>query len=132
MTVREGCCPCGQLVVRCTGDPVRVSVCHCLDCQRRSGSAFAAQARWPAGDVALVGTSAQWTKRSESGSLATFSFCPQCGSNMLYRSDAMPDLVAVPIGGFADPKFPAPIYSVYEDRKQSWVEITSPGTDHHA
>ena len=51
MTTRTASCRCGQLQRDGAGDPVRVSVCHCLNCQKRSGSAFAAQARWPAGAV---------------------------------------------------------------------------------
>lgn len=132
MIVREASCPCGQLSARCTGDPVRISVCHCLNCQRRSGSSFAAQARWAADHVEITGTSLQWTKSSDSGSQATFSFCPNCGATVLYRSDALPDLVAIPIGAFADPLFPAPHYSVYESRKHGWVAIVGAGIDRHS
>ena len=46
MTTRTATCRCGQLRAECQGEPVRVSVCHCLDCQKRTGSVFAAQARW--------------------------------------------------------------------------------------
>ena len=42
-------------------DPVRVSACHCLDCKKRSGSAFAVQARWPADQVNFEGESKSWT-----------------------------------------------------------------------
>ena len=55
MTTHTASCRCGQLPATVTGEPVRVSVCHCLDCQRRSGSAFAAQARFPAETVTIEG-----------------------------------------------------------------------------
>ncbi|MGH2892702.1 MAG: GFA family protein, partial [Solirubrobacteraceae bacterium] len=51
MATREAACSCGQLTVQVSGDPVRVSVCHCLACQRRTGSAFGYQARWPVGSA---------------------------------------------------------------------------------
>ena len=130
MTVRHAACRCGQLTVACTGEPVRVSVCHCLDCQRRSGSAFSAQARWPAGDVTVVGDSVAYQHRGDSGRLATFSFCPHCASTVAYRNEAMPDLVAVPLGAFADPTFPPPRFSVYEDRRHPWVAVTGEGVEH--
>lgn len=57
MNIRTATCQCGQLRANCNGEPVRVSVCHCLDCQKRSGSAFAAQARWPDTHVTLTGES---------------------------------------------------------------------------
>ena len=127
---RTATCQCGQLSVICTGDPVRVSVCHCLDCQKRSGSSFAAQARFPVGRVAITGESKQWSRVGDEGGGAVFHFCPECGSGVFYRNIDMPDLIAVPIGAFAEPGFPAPNYSVYEGRKQAWVQIVGEGIDH--
>ena len=40
MTTHHAECSCGQLQVDADGDPVRISMCHCLACQRRTGSAF--------------------------------------------------------------------------------------------
>jgi len=123
--MRRATCQCGQLSIECDGDPVRISVCHCLDCQKRSGSSFAAQARFPAERVTVAGQSKQW-RRGE----ATFSFCPDCGSTVFYRLPALPDLVAVAVGAFADPSFPQPAYTVYENRKHAWVEIVGDGIEH--
>ncbi|WP_294094418.1 GFA family protein [Sphingomonas sp.] len=117
-------CRCGAVKVACAGEPVRVSVCHCLNCQRRSGSAFAVQARWPEADVEISGETREWTVTGESGGVGRFLFCPVCGGNVAYTIDAMPGLVAVPVGAFADPDFqPMPEYSVYEGRMWPWVKI---------
>ena len=121
--VREASCQCGQLCVRTQGEPVRVSVCHCLDCQKRSGSAFAFQARFPAERVEMEGEAREWTRLGDEGGRAVFSFCPHCGSSVYYRSLADPDVIAVAAGAFADPGFPAPACSVYEERKHAWVTI---------
>lgn len=129
---RIATCPCGQLSLACPDDPVRVSVCHCLDCQRRSGSAFAAQARFPADQVTISGEARQWTRIADSGNEATFHFCPTCGATLYYVARPYRDLVAVPIGAFADPDFPPPHYSVYEDRKHRWVAIAGDGIEHFA
>ncbi|MBS0319720.1 MAG: GFA family protein, partial [Proteobacteria bacterium] len=59
---RTAACSCGQLAAVVTGDPVRVSVCHCLACQRRTGSVFGAQARFARKDVAASGESSRWTR----------------------------------------------------------------------
>ncbi|HLY06336.1 MAG TPA: GFA family protein [Rhizomicrobium sp.] len=130
MTARIATCRCGQLRAECTGDPVRVSVCHCLDCQKRSGSAFAAQARWPEDHVEVTGAFSAWSVVGESGARATFRFCPRCGSTVAYVTDGMPGVIAVPVGAFADPKFPPPHYSVYEERKHSWVAVLGDGIEH--
>ncbi len=132
MTARTATCRCGQLSATCTGEPVRISVCHCLDCKRRSGSAFAAQARWPAEQVTFAGDAREWTVTGDSGQPATFHFCPVCGGTVWYVASGLPDLVAVPIGGFADPAFSPPEYSVYEERKHGWVEIVGDGIDRYA
>ena len=120
---RVATCRCGQLRAETTGEPVRVSVCHCLNCQQRSGSAFAAQARWPDAQVTVAGQSKSWSVLGDSGGRAEFRFCPDCGSTVAYVIDAMPGVTAIPIGAFADPQFPGPQYSVYENRKHRWVEI---------
>jgi hypothetical protein len=131
MSDRIATCRCGQLRVKCTGDPVRVSVCHCLDCQKRSGSAFAAQARWPEKQVAVTGEFSEWSSVGDSGGRATFSFCPRCGSTVAFVIDAMPGVIAVPVGAFADPKFPPPRFSVYEERKHAWVAVIGDDIEHH-
>ena len=127
---RVATCPCGQLRAVCVGDPVRVSVCHCLDCQRRSGSTFACQARWPDERLRLDGEFREWSRTGESGHAATFRFCPTCGTTVVYVSEGMPGVTAVPVGGFADPGFPPPSYSVYEARRHAWVAVVGNAIDH--
>ena len=129
MTLREASCTCGRLRAVCVGDPVRVSVCHCLNCQRRSGSVFAVQARWPDDLVTLTGDAHEFALQGDSGGTATFRFCPECGATISYVCDAMEGVTAIPVGAFADPRFPPPAYSVYESRKHGWVTITGDDID---
>ncbi len=76
---RTATCRCGQLSVTCTGEPVRVSVCHCLKCQQRSGSSFTAQARFPDSAVAIHGASKIYKHAGDSGAVGVFHFCPNRG-----------------------------------------------------
>lgn len=128
---RKASCRCGQLTIRCSGDPARVSICHCYDCQRRSGSAFAYQARFRPDRVEITGEERVWETTSDSGNRADFHFCPVCGSTLYYRAESVPDLIAVAVGGFADNSFPQPQYSVYENRKHAWIDIVGQGIDHY-
>jgi hypothetical protein len=123
MHTHEASCSCGQLKVTCQGDPVRVSICHCLACQRRTGSPFGQQARWPEDKVRISGSSTTWERIGDEGSRIAFHFCPTCGSTVHYALDTMPGLVGIPVGAFADPTFPSPTYSVYEARKHSWIHV---------
>lgn len=122
-SIRTASCRCGRLRAHCSGDPVRVSICHCLECQRRTGSAFAAQARWPTRQVTIEGEARSWVRVAESGNTVDYRFCATCGSTVFYTSDVSPGVVAVPIGAFADPDFPSPRVSVYEKRKHHWVDV---------
>lgn len=131
MTVRIATCRCGQLRATCTGDPVRISVCHCLACQKRSGSAFSAQARWPDTQVDLAGAHREYVQAGGSGSIATFHFCPTCGATVAFTNAALPGTTAVPLGAFADPAFPPPTVSVYEERRHGWVAIVGDGITHY-
>jgi hypothetical protein len=129
MQRREASCSCGQLRVTVEGDPVRVSICHCLACQRRTGSAFGYQARFPATQVEISGTSRAYVRISDAGETRTFSFCPECGGTVCWVPGDAPDLIAVAAGGFADPGFPTPRVSVWESSRHAWVGLPS-GIEH--
>jgi hypothetical protein len=117
-------CSCGQLQAIASGDPVRVSVCHCLACQRRTGSTYGVQARFPRPQVKITGEAREFVRcADEDGTERRFYFCPTCGSTVYYLTDGNPDLIAIPVGAFADPKFQSPRVSVWESRRHSWVSV---------
>jgi hypothetical protein len=124
MATRDAACHCGQLRLEVVGDPLRVSICHCLACQRRTGSAFGMQAASKrikfrlsvASDYARISDEAD---RKEH----VFHFCPDCGSQVFYTEPTEPDLVVVAVGAFADPSFPPPTESGYDSRRHHWVGL---------
>ena len=121
MTGRVASCSCGQLRLTCEGEPVRISMCHCLECQKRTGSVFATQARFSRELVTIEGRATQWTRFGDSGESATFNFCPVCGSTVCWEATGVPGFVTVAVGAFADPGFPPPHVSVYEERQHKWA-----------
>ena len=130
MATHGAACSCGQLRLTAEGDPIRISMCHCLACQRRTGSAFGIQARFSADNVRVVGVHSDYVRVSDDGEERAFHFCADCGATVFYTLAASPDVVAVPIGAFADPNFPPPRVSVYESRKHPWLAITAE-MEHH-
>jgi hypothetical protein len=124
MTLRSASCSCGQLHLAVSEEPVRVSICHCLACQRRTGSVFGAQARFPKHAVQVSGESSAYVRVGDEGSRITFHFCPKCGATVHYAIDE--EHIAVPVGAFAEPGFPAPSFSVYEERMHPWVGLLCP------
>lgn len=121
--MRTASCSCGQLSAIVSGDPVRVGICHCLACQRRTGSVFGVQARFPSASVTINGKARVYVRAGDSGRQSRSHFCPLCGSTVFYEVAGAPEHIAIPVGAFADPSFPAPVRSVYEERMHSWVTL---------
>lgn len=129
---REASCNCGQLSVTCVGpDPERISLCHCYLCQKQSGSAFAIQARFPKEQVTIRGESTVWRfpiegenpvpyRNCASGG-ASFHFCAECGATVYYTSDQDDQRIGIKVGTFADPTFPPPKITGFEEYRHPWV-----------
>jgi hypothetical protein len=123
MTTRTASCSCGQLTAEVSGDPVRVSICHCHACQRRTGSVFGAQARFARASVEVTGKGTDFVRVGDEGGRFRFTFCPQCGATLYYVQEGHEERIAIPVGAFADSNFPAPSFSVYEERMHAWVVV---------
>ena len=135
---RTASCNCGQLRVTCTGpDPDRVVMCNCYLCQKQTGSPFSVQARFPNEQVKIEGKSTAWKfpidgaeptpYRTCAGSdgmitndVITSHFCPECGSTVYYFRASDPARTGVKVGAFADPSFPPPMGSGFEEYKHPW------------
>lgn len=121
---RRATCHCGALVIRCEGEPAKVSLCHCFDCQRRTGSLFSVAAFFPRPSLVREGGSANsFHRASASGFGVTFHFCPECGSSLWWEPERLPHLVGVAAGAFADPGFPMPEQAVWSDERHGWLEL---------
>ncbi|MEA3015308.1 MAG: hypothetical protein QOI38_30 [Sphingomonadales bacterium] len=127
MTERTASCRCGALTAVARGEPVRVSVCHCLACKRRTGSAFSYNAHWPEDQVETRGAASRWRRTNAEGFWCAYEFCPVCGSTVVYRIERRPGLVSIPVGAFADPDFPEPAVSVFGQSRHGWCVIETDG-----
>jgi hypothetical protein len=121
MTTRHAACSCGQLHLTIEDEPLRIAMCHCLECQRRTGAVISNQARFGREQVTVAGNSTTWVRTAESGNAVTYHFCPTCGSTMYWESTGFPGYVNV--GNFADPSFPAPNIAVWEQSRHPWVSL---------
>ena len=123
MPVRTAACSCGQLSIEVEGEPRGVGVCHCLACQRRTGSVFAALASFAA-PYRVTGEATEYVRVGDQGARFRFRFCPVCGTTVFHTEDGYEDSrVSVAVGAFADPGFPPPRASVYDSRRHSWVQL---------
>jgi len=121
MKQRIASCGCGKVRVVCDGEPVRLSMCHCLACQRRTGAPFGTQSWFPVERLKISGATTAYVRTTEEGNRVTFQFCPVCGSTVHWELGSRPGIVAIAVGMFGDPDFPPPRVSVWERRRHPWT-----------
>jgi len=123
-------CSCGAVSVSLPGPTQLVAACRCIDCQRRTGAPFGVGAFYPAKAVTISGTPKEYVRAGASGGKVRRYFCSDCGSTVYWTADNLPAMIGVAIGAIADPDFPAPVRSVFEQSKHAWVEIDGAGVEH--
>ena len=126
---RTAKCQCGEFRVITSGEPYMVNICHCQDCQRRSGVPWTSNAYYKKTSVRLEGPYNVYTRVSAVGRKLNNHFCPTCGATVCWTLDAAPDAYGIPVGAFNDPSFPAPSISIWEKSMYSWVPPLS-GVEH--
>jgi hypothetical protein len=126
MSTRTAACSCGQLRIQVRSEPRGVGICHCLACQQRTGSVFAALASFSA-PFTVSGTATEYVRIGDQGAKFIFRFCPICGTTVFHTEEGNDQTVSVAVGAFADPDFPVPQVSVYDSRRHPWVQLP-PGT----
>jgi len=120
---RRAQCQCGALSVETDAEPSAVVVCSCGACQRKSGSVFGAGAYFSKDQLRIVGESREYVRVADSGKPFHEFFCTKCGSTVHWYSERDPERIGVAVGAFADPRFPAPSRTVFDEKKHDWVEF---------
>jgi hypothetical protein len=120
----QASCQCGSLTAAIDdgAEPTPV-ICHCIDCQKRSGSPFGAMAYYPEAAVSFAGEAREYSRPTDSGNTFTTGFCPACGSTLYGKASGFPGIVGVTVGTIGDPAFPAPARSVYEQSRHHWLAL---------
>lgn len=116
-------CQCGQLSADVPARARIVVACHCLDCQRRSGSPFGVFAYYFTNEVTTTGEAKRFVRPTAGGNTFETFFCPACGSTVYAKPSKKPSLIGVAVGAIADPSFRAPHVSVWEQSRHAWVAM---------
>ena len=122
---RTATCACGQASITVDADPEMHGVCHCTNCKRRTGSAFRISAYFARSSI---------VERSGNTTVYAFHhasqnhdqqrhFCVNCGTTLYWYLSALPQLIGIAGGCFADDDLPEPTYSVTHRKKEAWLML---------
>jgi len=117
-----GGCACGAVRYEVKGDPLRLSVCHCKDCQRRTGSVFVIGCVFPREAVAITdGETRTFERISNAGNWVRFQFCPNCGTSVTWEFQVLPTAMGVAGGTFDDTSWLDPRLHVWTKSAHDWM-----------
>lgn len=124
MTRKATCC-CGKCTIEVDGEPVINAVCHCRNCQKRTGSAFGWSTYFMDSQI-----------KSRSGKVGVYSiseadsqqrwFCTNCGSTLFWKVAFLPGRIGrtgVAGGCFADNPLEAPSVTVSNGSRCAWIGL---------
>jgi hypothetical protein len=119
----EGSCSCGAVRYRLASDPLFVHCCHCLNCQRQTGSAFVINLLIEADRVELLTGEPQAVDvPRDDGSTQRVSRCPHC-QVALYSDYGRPEILFVRSGTLDDPAAVEPDVHIFTRSKLPWVKL---------
>lgn len=118
-----GGCLCGAIRYTAEADPTSATVCHCTDCQRFTGSAFATLVRVDKDALTLDGTMKTFSSIGGSGNSILRHFCPECGSSIAEEPGTRPGVVILNVGTFDAPSIAKPGREIFRDDALSWIHI---------
>jgi len=102
--LRHGGCQCGAIRYEFQGEPLRVIVCHCRECQKQSASAFGISVFVPRNRFHVTrGTPRFWSRPTDSGRTLECAFCPDCGSRVWHQRAGTDDAISVKGGSLDEP-----------------------------
>lgn len=121
---------CGRAQYVARGEPLRVTVCHCRWCQRRTGTAFGIEVVFARDAIAFSGQQARRYRHhsDESGRWLDVYFCEHCGCNLGFTLEAVPNVRTLPAGTFDDPSWMSPtdqqFRHVFVRSRREWGELS--------
>jgi hypothetical protein len=120
---REGGCSCGAVRYRLASEPLFVHCCHCLNCQRQTGSAFVINLLIEADRVERLGVEpAAVDVPRDDGGLQRIFRCPTC-QVAVYSEYSRPEIRFVRAGTLDEPTSVAPDVHIFTRSKLPWVTL---------
>jgi hypothetical protein len=127
----SGGCACGAIHYECNVDALVMMNCHCRDCQKANGAAYAAIMALPKAAFQIRGTPSYHGIVGASGKLVERGFCPSCGSQLTFKAEVLADVIGVQAGSLDDPSIYRPDMDVFTSSAQPWDHM-DPSVQKHS
>src|SRR4051812_45565404 len=122
----SGGCACGAIRYESSAEPVMMLNCHCQDCQKSSGGPFSSLVVVPNEAFKLTKGSLKFhASSSDMGGKTTRGFCPDCGSPIVGKPDAVPHIIAIRSASLDDPSWFKPQVEVWTSDAHQWDQLNS-------
>ena len=119
----KGGCLCGAVRYTAEADPTAATICHCTDCQKFTGAAFATLVGLNKEALSITGALKTFTSIGGSGKPILRHFCPECGSSIAEEPGTRPGMVILNVGTFDEPSLARPGREIFRDDALPWVHV---------
>jgi len=119
----QGSCLCGEIRYEISGEIKAIVCCHCSECRKAQGSAFATNGVVAENDFKLLSGEHLLSRYEPSRGYAKF-FCSRCGSPIISKSEQKPGVVRVRIGTIESVITERPMAHIFVGSKANWEEIS--------
>ena len=116
----SGSCLCGKVKYTISSPPVRMGQCHCDDCRKSTGTGHASNAFFEKDNVDIEGETHSYDSITDTKSIITRHFCPECGSRMFGVSNIFTNIIGIAVGTLEDSSWFKADAIVYNKRKPKW------------
>jgi len=99
--------------------------CHCKDCQKITGAAYATMVFLKDDEIKVTGTTKRFQHPADSGNVLTKDFCPKCGSQMFGGNQARPGLMLIRAGVINEQEHVKPQFNVFASGKMDCITLDS-------
>ncbi|WP_428540003.1 GFA family protein [Rhodopila sp.] len=122
-----GGCPCGAIRYEIGAAPLLLYACHCTNCQRQSGGAFAMNMPVRSETFRILrGQPKAWRRLSPTGVETVSWFCADCGGRIHGSRAGRPESITVRAGGLDDTSWLVPAFHMFVRSAQPWIQLPAP------
>lgn len=122
--VHHGRCLCGRVTYIVSGIPIVVAHCHCVDCQRLSGTGHLPGAMYPIDRFQLNGEVGEYKLVAQNDTEVTRVFCQNCGSPILGKNTGMPGFITITLGTLDDSSEFEPEVVIFSRNQKKWDNMS--------